>query len=218
MIVYLAFAWMFTTYFWAQNQYLAWVKIQTMWKLFLLFFLTYNLFCEEENAYEYLLKCLYVSGIALLGYSIYTYGLREVIEMMSGNSKVRFGTEINQANTFGMLNATTCMVAFYYLFYRKRYRLFHIAILALAFLFAMSSGSRKALLIICIGILFLTYKRYGIRQVYKVVAVVLVLSVVFVSIIQLPVFETINHRMEQLVKNLSGEDGDSSSATRMNMI
>lgn len=218
MIVYLAFAWMFATYFWAQNQMVAWTKIKTMWQLFLLFFLTYNLFCEEENAHETLLKDLYIAGIALVGYSIYTYGLSDVIEMMTGSSTVRLGRDINQANTFGMMNATTCMVAFYYLFYRKRYKLFHIAVFALAFLFAMSSGSRKALLVICIGVLFLTYKRYGIRQVYKVIAIVLVLSVAFISIIQLPIFETINYRMEQLGKNLAGEKGDNSSKIRLNMI
>lgn len=218
MIVYLAFAWMFATYFWAQNQMVAWTKIKTMWQLFLLFFLTYNLFCEEENAHEYFIKCLYIAGIALVGYSIYTYGLGKVIDMMTGGTNVRLGRKINQENTFGMMNATTCMVAFYYLFYRKRFKLFHIAVFALAFIFAMSSGSRKALLIVCIGVLFLTYKRYGIRQVYKVVAIILVLSIVFVSIIQLPIFETINQRMEQLGKNLSGEKGDNSSKIRLNMI
>ena len=219
MIVYIAFAWMFATYFWAQNQLLAWIRIKTMWQLFLMFFLTDNLFCEEENAHEYLIKCLYIAGIALVGYSIHTYGLGKVIDMMTGSRNVRIGGKINQANLFGMMNATTCMVAFYYLFYRKRFKLFHIAVFVLAFIFAMSSGSRKALLIVCIGVLFLTYKRYGIHKVYKVVAIVLVLSVLFIAIIQLSVFETINYRMEQLGKNLAGEGGgDGSSAIRMNMI
>lgn len=219
MTVYLAFTWIFATYFWAQNEYVAYITIKTMWQLFLLFFLVYNLFCEEENAHEYLIKCLYIAGITLLGYAIYTYGLADVVEMMTGSRNVRLGKEINQENTFGMMNATTCIIAFYYLFYRRRFKVFHIAVLALAFLFAMSSGSRKALLIVCIGALFLIYKKYGIRQVYKVIAIVLVLSVVFVSVIQLPVFETINHRMEQLIKQFSGESGgDTSSQIRTNMI
>lgn len=219
MIVYITFAWMFATYFWAQNQYVAWIKIKTMWQLFLLFFLTYNLFCEEKNAHDYLLKCLYIAGIALLGYSIYTYGLSDVINMMSGNKDLRLGEEISQENTFGMMNATTCMVAFYYLFYRKKYKLFHVIILVLAFVFAMASGSRKALLIVCIGILFMTYKMYGIRQVYKVVAIVLVLSVLFVSAMQLPIFETINYRMELLGETLSGRSRRISSANlRLEMI
>lgn len=219
LMVYITFTWIFATYFWAQNQYLAWVKIKTMWQLFLLFFLTYNLFCEQKNAYEYLMKCLYIAGITLLGYSIYTYGLSGTIDMMMGSRNVRLGKDINQENTFGMMNATTCIVAFYYMFYKKRFKLFHIAALVLAFFFAMSSGSRTSLLMICIGILFLVYKRYGIKQVYKLITIVLVLSIAFFSIMQLPVFETINLRMEQMGKNLSGKSGgDSSSATRMDMI
>jgi len=219
LLVYLTFTWMFATYFWAENQYLAWVKIKTMWQLFLMFFLTYNLFSEAENAQEYLLKCLYVAGFFLIGYSIYVYGLADAINMMMGNRNLRLGKDINQENVFGMMNATTCMVAFYYLFYKKRFKLFHIAVLVLAFIFAMSSGSRKALLIICIGVLFLTYKKYGIRKVYKVVCLILILSVLFFSAIQLPVFETINHRMEQMAHQLSGESGgDTSTGTRMNMI
>lgn len=219
MVAYLTCAWMLASFFWAQNQAMAWINIKTMWQIFLLFFLVYNLFCENEVAYEFLLKALYISGIAFLGYSIYTYGIGDAIDIMSGNKNIRFGNEINQANLFGIQHSMTAMIAFYYLFYRKRFKIFHIVILSLAFLFAMSSGSRKALLIVCIGVLFLTYKRYGMRQVYKVIALVLVLSVVFVSIIQLPMFETINHRMEMLKKNLfDGGGGDSSSEIRMNMI
>ena len=218
LMVYITFTWIFATYFWAQNQYLAWVKIKTMWQLFLLFFLTYNLFSEEENAHEYLLKCLYIAGISLIGYSIYIYGLADAINMMLGSRNVRLGRDINQENTFGMMNATTCMVAFYYLFYKKRFKLFHMAVLALAFLFAMSSGSRKALLVVCIGVLFLIYKKYGIRQVYKIIAIVLIVSVVFVSVIQLPVFDTVTFRMKQLLETLLGKGGDSSSQTRTSMI
>ena len=39
LIIYLAFTWIFASYFWAVNQFYAWEKIKTMWKLFLMFFL-----------------------------------------------------------------------------------------------------------------------------------------------------------------------------------
>lgn len=221
MIVYLTFTWLFATYFWAYNEYLAYLKIRTIWQLFILFFLTYNLFCEEEDSHEYLLKSLYIAGIAMIGYSIYTYGIGYTLDVLknAATSHTRLGSEINQANTFGMMNATTCIVAFYYLFYRKRFKLFHIVILVLAFLFAMSSGSRKALLMMCIGILFLVYKRYGIRQIYKLVAIVTVLIITFIVIIQLPMFEFISERVEQTVEVVLGTGkGDNSSKLRINMI
>jgi len=219
MAVYFAFTWMFASIFWAANEYAAWTTIKTMWQIFILFFLVYNLFCEREGAHEYFLKSLYISGIVLIGYSIYVYGLSEAFEMMSGNRNFRLGREINQENTFGMLNATTCMVAFYYLFYKKGFKLFHIIVISLAFVFAMASGSRKALLMVCAGVLFLVYKKYGIRQIYKIIAVVVVILVILASIMQLPMFETINYRMELLLKTLEGRGRSGSSANvRMNMI
>lgn len=219
LMVYITFTWIFATYFWAQNQYLAWVKIKTMWQLFLLFFLTYNLFCEQKKPHEYLIKCLYVAGITLIGYSIYIYGLGGTISMMSGGENFRFGAEINQENEFGILNATTCIVAFYYLFYKKRFKLFHMAVLALAFLFAMSSGSKTSLLMMVIGIMLLVYKLYGIRQVYKIVIIGTIVVIAFMAVIQLPMFELINSRMEQAVEVITGDGkGDNSSKVRLSMI
>lgn len=221
MIVYLAFTWMFATYFWAKNEYVAYLMMKTMWQLFILFFLTYNLFCEEEDSHEYLLKTLYIAGITMIGYSIYTYGIGYTLDVLktSSSSHARLGTEINQANTFGILNATTCMVAFYYLLYKNRFKLFHIVVLSGAFLFAMSSGSRKALLMVCAGILYLVYKKHGIKKLYKFVAIATVLIIVFIAVIQLPMFEFITHRLEQSVDVITGTGrGDNSSRLRLNMI
>ena len=221
LLVYLTFTWIFATYFWAQNQYLAWVKIKTMWQLFLMFFLTYNLFCEQKNAYEFLLKTLYVAGISLIGYSIYIYGIGGMLDVLSTatTSHDRLGSEINQANTFGIFNAVTALTAFYYFFYKKKYKILHVLIITLAFLYAMSSGSRKALLMIGIGVLFLTYKKYGTQKFYKVLLAGTVVAIVFVAVIQLPMFEFINQRMEQTVEVLTGDGkGDNSSKLRLNMI
>ena len=218
MLVYVCFSWMFISTTWAMNSYVASNRTTTLWQVFLLFFLVYNLFCENENIYEGFLRKLYIAGIFLIGYSIYTYGFTGVVKMMMQDHNIRLGKEISHENIFGMKNATTCIIAFYYLFYRVRHKLFHIIILSSSFLLAMSSGSRKALLMTCAGILFLVYQKYGIRKVYKIVAIVLVLALVFSIVIQLPVFETIRHRMEQLGETLSGGKGDSSSKTRLNMI
>lgn len=219
LVVYMTLTWMYTTSFWAKHEYLASEKMNTMWQVFILFFLTYNIFCEEEDAHEYLMKSLYISGIVLVVYSIYTYGFSQVISMMSQQGGIRIGREINQENTFGMYNATTVIVAFYYLFYRKRYKLFHIPMIAISFLFAMSSGSRKALLMICFGVLFLIYKRYGIKKLYKVVIITAILIFVFMMVIKLPIFNLINRRLELAVEMLQGESiGDGSARTRFKMI
>ena len=219
LVVYMTITWMYATTFWAYNRFYATEKMNTVWQVFLLFFLTYNLFAEEEDAHEYLLKSLYISGISLVAYSIYTYGFSQVLDMMSQAGGVRLGREISQENTFGMYNATTVMVAFYYLLYRNRYKLFHIAVIAMSFLFAMSSGSRKALLMMCIGVLFLVYKRYGLKKLYKVIVIAAILIFIFMMVIKLPMFDFISHRLEMTMQTLEGDgEGDSSSRARFKMI
>ncbi len=219
LTAYIAFTWMYATTFWSINSYLANERMNTMWLLFILFFLTYNLFYEKEDAHAYLLKGLYIAGIALIIYSIKTYGISEVIDMMSAEGGVRLGSEINQENSFGMMNAITIIIAFYYLLYKKSYKLLHVIVIAGAFLFAMSSGSRKALLMMCLGVLFLIYKRYGIKKLYKVIAVGVVVVLLFMMVIKLPMFDLIRGRMESTFDSLNGESmGDSSQRLRSRMI
>lgn len=219
MVVYVAFTWMFATVFWARNEHDASIMMKTMWQLFILFFLTYNLFCKQPDAHDTILKALYISGIVLIIYSIYIYGFVDVIGKLASNTKVRLGREINQANTFGMMNATTVIVAFYYLFHRKRFKIFHILVMSVSFIYAMSSGSRKALLMICIGVLFLLFKKYGIKKLYKFIIIGLLLVVAFVMLIRLPMFELIKNRMEQFVEVITEKGkGDASAKARLQMI
>ncbi len=219
MTVYIAFTWMFATVFWAQNVYNATYMIKTMWQLFIQFFLVYNLFAKQPDAYDKLLKSLYVSGVVLIGYSIYLYGFSAVLKALSEGESVRLGAEINQENSFGMMNATTFMVAFYYLFYKRRFKFFHIITVVGSFVFAMASGSRKALLMMCTGVVFLVLRKYKIKHLHKAIAIGTVLVIVLIIVINLPVFDFINSRMDQMFNFITGEgEVDSSSNLRWKMI
>ncbi len=219
MAVYIAFTWMFATVFWAKNEHDAALMMKTMWQLFIQFFLAYNLFAKQSDAHDSLLRSLYISGLVLIGYSIYVYGLSDVISAMAGDGTVRFGAEINQENIFGMYNATTVLVAFYYFLYKRKFKIFHAVAAAGSFVFAMSSGSRKALLMILGGALIMVYKKYGWKKLYKIVAVVAILAVIFSAVMKLPMFETISSRMESVTEVVTGEgQGDTSARKRLSMI
>lgn len=210
---YLTCAWMFASIIWASSRYIATDRAWTMWQLFALFFLVYNLFYTEKDGCEFFLKVLYIAGICLCIYSVHIYGAKGIIDAMLTEG-TRLGSEVSQANVFGMQNATTTVLAFYYLYNKKKHRLFHAIIMCASFIIAMSSGSRKALLMACTGILFLVYKKYGIKYLYKVVATVLALAFAFSVIIQLPLFETVRTRMEQGINAVEGKDGGDSSAEK----
>lgn len=216
---YLTCGWIFATVLWAYSRHLAGIKIKTLWQIFILFFLVYNLYCTDKNAHKKLVKALYAAGIAFCLYTVYTYGLSGMIEALTGGEMTRLGRDINQENIFGMQHATTAVIAIFYLLYFKKHKGFHTLVLVFSFICAMSSGSRKALLIVILGGMYLIYKRYGIRQLYKTVFVGIVAGVVFSAAIQLPMFETVRVRMEQGINTYKGESGgDSSSQLRMRYV
>ena len=204
MSVYIAFTWMFATVFWAKNEYNATYMMKTMWQIFILFFLTYNLFAKEKDAHDKILKSLYVAGIVLLIYSIFIYGIMDVIKIMEVESNVRLGKEINQENSFGIMNATTTIVAFSYLLYKRKYKAFHSVMIVLSFFFAMASGSRKAVLMICIGAAILILKKYKLRYAHRAIARGMILLIVLLFVINLPIFDSINSRLEGMINLITG--------------
>ena len=216
---YLSCGWMFATVLWAYSRYYAIVRVKTMWQIFILFFLVYNLFCNDKDAHKKLVKALYTAGVAFIVYTVYTYGIKGIIDSLTGGEMQRLGSKISQENVFGTQHATTAMIAIFYLLYHKKHKTFHLIVLASSFICAMSSGSRKALLIVIAGGLYLIYKRYGIKQLYKTVFVGAVMGMVFITVIQLPMFETIRIRTEQGINSIMGKgSGDESTRQRLSYI
>ncbi len=219
MLAYLTCSWIFASFFWATNQRLALINIKTMWQIFLLFYLVYNLFYENKDAYKKYISAMYIGGIAFVVYTVYAYGVSDLIKTMLSTKAQRLGGDISQANVYGMNHATTTLIAFYYMMYRKRHKLFHFAIMCSSFICAMSSGSKKALLIAIIGILYLVYKMYGVRQLYKIVGVTLFAGILFYIAIQMPMFEMVRRRFEESINALLGQSGgDGSTRARLKFI
>lgn len=213
-LAYLACTWFFATYFWAQNGYIALIKIKTMWQVMVLFFIVYNVFYENKNAHAQFIRAIYIAGISLCIYSVYVYGIDGIIDGMTSGR--RLGKEIGQENIYGMNLATTAIIGFYYFFYKKGNRIFHLAVVASSFILAMSSGSRKALLMVIFGCFYLVIKEYGFRRIYKIVIVLLVLILVFNMVIQLPIFNLVRERMEMGMETITGSgNGDKSAGNRI---
>lgn len=218
MPAYLTCAWFQASVFWATSGLIAGIMARTMWQIFVLFFLVYNLLYEDETAHDYFVKCLYIAGIVLCVYSIYTYGINGIIDaLMSGTQ--RLGKEISQENVFGMQLAITTITAFYYISFKNSHKIFHTAVFVVSFVVAMSSGSRKSLIMVVFGILFLIYIKYGIRKLYKTVLTIAIIGVLFMSIIKLPLFSTVYTRMQQAVFSVEGQaGGDGSTKRRIELI
>ena len=194
---------------WAANKSLAAFQMNTQWQLLLLFMFAYILLRETGDIEPYF-KAIYLAGFAMLLFTIYRYGFSGFFrQMLSG---VRMGGEITNENTFGMAFSQALIMAYYY--YLKSRKKIHFASIGIFLIFALSSGSKKALLMCIVGVIGLSVFYYGFHRIWKTVLVAAAVAIVGYYLLQLPMFSVINNR---LASYLSG-DLNVSDLNRMNHI
>lgn len=194
---------------WAVNSDLATSQMNTQLQLFILFLFAYILMRETGDIEPYF-KAIYLAGFVMLLFTIYRYGVSGFFQQMLGG--VRMGGEITNENTFGMAFSQALIIAYYY--YLKSRKKIHFASMAIFLIFALSSGSKKALLMCIVGVIGLSVFYYGFHRIWKTILVVFAVAIVGYYLLQLPLFSVINNR---LTSYLSG-DLNTSDLTRMRLI
>lgn len=175
---------------WAVNKTHASFQMSTQWQLLLLFVFAYILLRHTKDIEPYF-QAIYISGFGLLALTLYRYGLSGFIsQMMSG---VRMGGKIGNQNDFGIAFSMALIIAYYYLLKGKKK--IHLVSIAIFLIFALSSGSKKALLMCIAGIIGLSLFYYGFHRIWKTILAVAVVAVVGYFLIQLPLFSVINERI-----------------------
>lgn len=176
----------------------------------LLGLMSFCFFYHSKN-YEVLFYALFVSGIVLMVFSFFIYGFEGFFEILQ--EEERLGGEISNENTFGKVFAYGVIAGLYLVIYQKKYWSIIVSFLFLGF--SLASGSRKAILIIIIGVTLLLLIRVGLkRPVAYIVILTIVISLLF-FILQLPMFSVANERFTTLI---FGGPNDYSTNTRNRMI
>lgn len=209
LVVTIFTLWELLSIIWSTNKDIALFQLKTQLQLFVLFLFSY-IYVREFKGVDIFLKATYVSGVVLSIYSMAVYGVNGFIYMLSQGD--RMGGEISNENTFGMV-FSFAVIASYYYFLRNKKKIFFLSIFLFSF-FALSSGSKKALLIIGIGIAGISCFYYGIKKIWKIALVCIVVGITIIFALRLNIFATINERITSF---LSGEF-DVSDQIRMNLI
>lgn len=189
----------FISVFWASSFEKAIDRSITMLLVFILYFFIFNAFFQR-NKLDFLVKVHLISGLCLSLYSVFYYGWNNIINAMLNN--VRLGGEISQANVFGMQLAITVVICFYYFIIQNKKIMIPLSILP--FILAMSSGSRKALLVICVGLITLIFIKYDFKRIFKLILGIVLAISFFVVISQIPLFNNVFYRIEGLFAVFSG--------------
>jgi O-antigen ligase len=201
---------MIVSYAWAVNKTLHYHQMMTQLQLMLLLIFTYFVMRDGGTVKDYL-KAVYTSGYCMILYALYKYGgLVAYIDAMEFG---RMGGQIANENMFGMLFGSAAICAAYYMLVEKKW--LHLVSVVLFAFFALSSGSKKAALMIVAGIFCISAIHFGIKKFYKTLLICAAALAIAWLVLQLPVFRVIQRRIEAM---LTGNDTTGSDDARKHMI
>lgn len=183
------------TILWARNPSAAFSQMVTQVQLFLLLVFTFWAMNDGVTVRDYL-QAMYISGFGLMILALYQYGgiTQYINAMLKGE---RMGGEIVNQNTFGMVFGNAALCAAYYMILKgKRW---HILSFAAFSFFALSSASRKAMLMIVMGVVAIAVLHFGIRRIYKAMLLIMACGVVLLMALNLPFFGEIGERVENFI-------------------
>ena len=199
---------------WADNRGASFSRLGTQIQLYMLFAFVYLLFMNNETTIRQYLDALYIAGIGMAIFVLYRYGISGILQGLSEGERI--GGRITNENSFGMLFSRASLIAFYYSIKADKYttRIIHILIATLLTLFAFTSGSKKAFLMILFGILGISVLEYGITNIWKTIIVFAVVLSGILIIIRTPMFATMNRRITSFYTG----NKDASERVRQHMI
>ena len=178
------------SYLWAADKIAAEAQMATQWQLFLLFLFTYYLIRQDGDVEPYF-KAIYAAGFVLLLYTIFRYGITGFFAQMRAG--IRMGGEIGNENEFGMAFSEALIIAYYY--FLRNHKRIHLASIAVFVVFALSSGSKKAILMSAVGVIGLSALHYGFRRIWKTLLALLAVALAGFILLQLPLFSVIRNRL-----------------------
>ena len=206
------------SFFWAVSPLLVSVALKTMFVSMIVLFLVHSVIQDEEDV-ERVMRVILISVIINVVWLLLTN--QSMFEATGGQDEVldRLGTDsLWNANSIGMMSAIAMLFALYFRKKTKKWimRWFYIGIVALMILVTLLSGSRKALLMVFIGLcgfLFVTAKGKRLRAILIIGMVVFFL---YYLVMEVPFFHSIvGWRVESFLASFTGNGSvDSSTEIR----
>lgn len=215
-ISYLGYILIFTLFcvtsrIWALDSQLAVTKINSLLIIFVsMTVISLNIYPNKNI--DQLLKVIMYGCYAVTFYVLIRFGLGGIRTLLA--SSERISNDLLNANTIGMCAAYAIVINMYYFIYVKR-RLVDLIMIPAIIILAIS-GSRKAMLIVLLGIIGITIlknweKRNVVKSIVRVCIAVFAASILIIFLLQLPMFSNVLDRFENLISLLQGNETRSTS-------
>ena len=187
---------------------------------FICFSLLYIAFSKDNSVLPFISICKWAGYIVMIRQYMH-YGISQLVNMLL--SAERATNEVGNVNVIGMTIAFSCIFELLEIIRKKKITLSSI-MLAPAFLIISATQSRKALLVLIIGIILIACfyfidKEHIIKSIFRLGIFAVGLFLIYLLFKASPAFSGLAGRME-LLFNLLRDEGEigGSSLARMKMI
>ncbi|MDP4119140.1 MAG: O-antigen ligase family protein [Bacillota bacterium] len=212
MISFAAFALLSTL--WSPDFNFSIGKALTFCQVLFLSFLIVNMIKTEEEINN-MFVAIFWGGMAMCAQAVITYGVSYIFQsLMEGN---RLGKEINQANAFGLYTSIMVLIGLYQALYFKKK--LYLLLMILPLILAISSGSRKSLFILIVGMGILFATKNGKIKITKILIAIGAIIVVFAILYNIEAIRPVFKRLTTFLKLFDdSSEADTSTLTRLQMI
>lgn len=192
--------WFWVSILWAVDTGLVIKRSFTFLNLVVMDILLYAVIIYRKDLTK-IIKYIAYGGVLMCIYAIFVYGLNDLgVAMETG---YRLGEAISQENIFGFYAAIAAVLCF---FYGTRYKNKKWLLLsAIPLFFALLSGSKKAFLIILLGVILTLYFDNKNKKNFKKIAKGILFIIIGLLILQLPIFDMVLMRLESALLFMFGE-------------
>ena len=173
-------------------------------KVLFIISILYNYYVRKNSIKE-LLNCIIWAGNIITFYSFYYYGINKVFKYLVTNERLENGYA--NVNSIGMFLAFTILVSFFQFVYIYKKIIFRNIFNIFSFLLIITTGSRKAVAILLIGIFLITLSKYLkkniVLNILRIIIIIIFTIIILKIILSLQIFNGINERMEGLIALLT---------------
>ena len=197
---------------WAEDSRAAVPKINSL--LFAMLGMIVIVMCTySTHDVDILLKTIMYGGYFVCLFIAFRYGWRGILSLVRNDSRI--SNEVLNANTLGMCASYSVVINVHY-FINRKFKLQDLAVLP-AILLLLASGSRKAIIIVILGVFgLLLLKNMNNRDILRTVLRIILASVLLVGSLfllsKLPMFSSVTARFKNLISLLQGNETRSTSS------
>ncbi len=169
------------------------------WTSALLFVLVANTITTREDIEKLLKACVFAG--AFLSINIYAkYGITELAD-----AEDRLLSDISDINMLGVYCGFSIIIASIYMVFDKKHRFLYFSSIIISVPFLMFTGSRKAVLLVVVGLLAFVFTYKNERGLFlRLLAALAVLGIIVFLIMNVPAFSVIRIHFEDMINLFRG--------------